>query len=249
MNRITTTAALAFLVATLGAEARAAAPGAASAPDSPGIGRSPASDLAYMREEEKLAHDVYVTLAERWDLAPFRRIPRSEQRHMEAMRGLLVSANLRDPAAGKGIGEFSDPHLRELYVRLVEQGSASRKAALVVGATIEDLDLRDLEIAAAATKDENARVVYANLARASRNHLRAFTSLLAAEGGTYAPQFIDAATYASILAAPMERGGPGGCGRGGGRGTGPGRSNGGGGGRGGCGCAAAPRSPPAPAAG
>lgn len=241
---------VATLLATLGSEARASTPGATSAPDAPGIGRSPSADLAYMREEEKLAHDVYVTLGKRWDLPPFRRIPRSEQRHMEAMLSLLESANLPDPAAGKEVGEFSDPHLRELYVRLVEKGSASRKEALVVGATIEDLDLRDLENASSATKDENARAVYANLARASRNHLRAFTSLLAAEGGTYAPQFIDAATYASILAGPMERGGPGGCGRGGGRGGGPGRSNGGGGGRGGCGCAAAPGgAAPAPAGG
>lgn len=228
MKRFPATAALALLVATLGSEARASSPGAAPAPDAPGIGRSPSADLAYMREEEKLAHDVYVTLGKRWDLPPFRRIPQSEQRHMEAMRGLLASANLPDPAAGKEIGEFSDPHLRALYVRLVEQGSASRKEALVVGATIEDLDLRDLQVAAAATKDENARAVYSNLARASRNHLRAFTSLLAAEGGTYAPQYIDAATYAAILAGPMERGGPGGCGRGGGRGggrgSGPGRS-------------------------
>lgn len=228
MKRFPRTAALALLVATLGADARASPPDAAPAPDAPGIGRSPSADLAYMREEEKLAHDVYVTLGKRWDLAPFRRIPQSEQRHMEAMRALLASANLPDPAAGKKIGEFSDPHLRALYVRLVEQGSVSRKEALVVGATIEDLDLHDLEVAAAVTKDENARAVYANLARASRNHLRAFTSLLAAEGGTYAPQFIDAATYASILAGPMERGGPGGCGRGagrgGGRGSGPGRS-------------------------
>lgn len=228
MRRIATTAALATLLAVLGSEARASGPGAASAPDAPRIGRSPSADLAYMREEEKLAHDVYVTLGERWDLPPFRRIPRSEQRHMEAMRTLLVRADLPDPAAGKEIGEFSDPHLRALYVRLVEKGSASRKEALVVGATIEDLDLRDLEIAAAATKDENARVVYANLARASRNHLRAFASLLAAEGETYAPQFIDAATYASILAGPTERGGPGRCGRGGPGGCGRG-------GPGGCG--------------
>ena len=126
---------------------------------------------------------------------------------MEAMRSLLVRADLPDPAAGKKLGEFTNPHLRALYARLVEKGSASRVEALVVGATIEDLDLHDLEVAAAATKDENARAVYANLARASRNHLRAFTSLLAAEGGTYTPQFIDAATYASILAGPMERGG------------------------------------------
>ena len=123
----------------------------------------------------------------------------------------------------------------------------------MVGATIEDLDLHDLEVAAAATKDENARAVYANLARASRNHLRAFTSLLAAEGGTYAPQFIDAATYASILAGPMERGGPGGCGRGGGRGggrgPGAGGSPGGGRGGGGCACAKASASTPAPAGG
>ena len=244
MRRIVTTTLLALLAATLGAQATGATP--APAPDVPGIGRSPSADLAYMREEEKLAHDVYVALGKRFDLPPFRHIPASEQRHMEAMRTLLAQGGLPDPAAGRKPGEFSDPHLQALYARLVEKGSASRVEALVVGATIEDLDLHDLELASAATKDDNARAVYANLARASRNHLRAFTSLLAAEGGTFAPQYVDAATFASILASPMERGGRGGCGRGGGRGPGAGGSPGGGRGGGACACAKATGSAPAP---
>ena len=49
MNRAFTTTVLALLAATLGAEARGATPGAAAAPDAPGIGRSPSADLAYMR--------------------------------------------------------------------------------------------------------------------------------------------------------------------------------------------------------
>lgn len=214
VNRTLSFLVLALLLTSFAPAARATPSATAGKPDAPRVGQSPAADLAHMREEEKLAHDVYVALGKRWDLPPFQRIPASEQRHMDAMRSLLATAGLPDPAEGKGAGEFSNPELQALYVRLVEKGAASRVDALVVGATIEDLDLRDLALASAATQDETARAVYANLARASRNHLRAFTSLLAAEGKSYTPQFIDASTYASILASPMERGGRGGGGRG-----------------------------------
>ena len=38
-----------------------------------------------MREEEKLARDVYVALGDRWGLRVFENIARAEQRHMDAV--------------------------------------------------------------------------------------------------------------------------------------------------------------------
>ncbi len=40
-------------------------------------------DILYLREEEKLARDVYLKLAERWQLPIFENIARAEQRHMD----------------------------------------------------------------------------------------------------------------------------------------------------------------------
>jgi hypothetical protein len=48
------------------------------------VGPEEAASLQFMREEEKLAHDVYVTLYEQWGLRVFNNISRSEQQHTEA---------------------------------------------------------------------------------------------------------------------------------------------------------------------
>ena len=96
--------------------------------------------LLYMREEEKLAHDVYQVLYEKWGLTIFDNIATSEQRHTDAIKTLLDSYGLTDPAAGRDVGEFSDPALQALYDQLVEQGSQSLEDALLVGASIEEID-------------------------------------------------------------------------------------------------------------
>lgn len=166
-----------------------------------------ATGLAYMREEEKLAHDVYVTLFNQWQLPIFQTIANSEQTHTDAVLILLKRYGLPDPAAGKGVGLFTDATLQSLYDQLVAQGRQSLTAALTVGATIEDLDIVDLQTRITQTNQRDIRQVYTNLLRGSGNHLRAFTKLLAQQGGvTYQPQYLDQAAYAEIVAAPTGRG-------------------------------------------
>ena len=43
-----------------------------------------AEGLLFMREEEKLAQDVYLTLFEEWSVTTFRNISNSEQTHTDA---------------------------------------------------------------------------------------------------------------------------------------------------------------------
>ena len=52
-----------------------------------------AADLAFMREEEKLARDTYLTFFERWDLAVFSNIASSKQMHTDAILKLLIHTN------------------------------------------------------------------------------------------------------------------------------------------------------------
>ena len=164
------------------------------------------ADVVFLREEEKLAHDVYVVLGQQWPLPIFANIQESEQRHMDTVLSLLQAAGVADPAAGKGIGEFTNAELAALYATLVAQGSGSLLDALVVGATIEDYDLADLAESTAIATDPTVLKVYASLAKGSRNHLRSFVSQIGAAGGAYVPQFIDAATYQAIVSSPIERG-------------------------------------------
>jgi hypothetical protein len=67
--------------------------------------------LLYVREEEKLARDTYLTLYEVWGMEIFQTIADSEQSHMDAIKVLLDKYNLEDPALPE-IGVFQDDFLQ-----------------------------------------------------------------------------------------------------------------------------------------
>lgn len=188
--------------------------------------------LLFTREEEKLARDVYMALFETWQLPVFAQIAASEQRHMDAIKALLDRYAILDPVGANGPGVFTDARLAALYTQLVAKGRVSQAEALQVGATIEDLDIADIVKLIEATQLADLDLVYGNLARGSRNHLRAFVGAITAAGGTYTPQYLDAEDYAAIIAAPMERGAGFGGGPGKGRGKGCGTCQGQGNGNG-----------------
>jgi hypothetical protein len=165
-----------------------------------------AAGLAYMREEEKLAHDVYATLNLKWGLQMLGNISQSEDRHFSAIKLLLDRYGLPDPTANHPEGAFQNEGLQTLYGDLIKQGENSLKFAMRVGAIIEDLDIHDLEKAAASTDNSDLKLVYQNLRQASENHMRAFVRQLAAEGESYTPQYITPAAFAEIVANSQQTG-------------------------------------------
>ena len=163
--------------------------------------------LLFMREEEKLARDVYLTLFNQWNLSIFKNIAASESAHMDAILTLLERYGIDDPAAGKDVGEFTNPELQALYDQLVSQGEQSLSAALKVGAAIEEIDIQDLEERIAQTEMADIIAVYENLLKGSRNHLRSFTRTLTQQTGeTYIPQFLSQDAYDSIVQSGIESG-------------------------------------------
>jgi hypothetical protein len=78
--------------------------------------------MTKMREEEKLARDVYLAMYDKWNHIVFASIARSEQQHMDAIKILLDKYNQPDPVAGHDRGEFTDPELQALYDSLVVRG-------------------------------------------------------------------------------------------------------------------------------
>lgn len=163
--------------------------------------------LFYMREEEKLAHDVYLTLYERWGLDVFQNISNSEQTHMDAIKNLLDRYGLSDPAQ-KDVGAFSDQTLQELYDELVVRGSQSLAEALKVGAAIEEIDILDLRERIARTDKSDIQRVFSNLLRGSGNHLRAFVNeLITQTGEIYEPQYLTVDEYQSIISGASQTGG------------------------------------------
>ena len=162
-------------------------------------------EVVYLREEEKLARDVYLTLAERWQLPIFANIARAEQQHMDAVLLLLELQGIPDPVIDDAIGVFSDAELGSLFVELTEDGAVDLVSALTVGATIEDMDLADLYDLLSMTDNDHVELVAHNLAKGSRNHLRAFVRALTAQGATYEPQYLDESAFDAILASDMEQ--------------------------------------------
>ena len=161
-----------------------------------------------MREEEKLARDVYLTLYEQWELPIFQNIAGSEQTHMDSVGKLIDRYGLDDPAADNDNGEFTDPMLQSLYDDLVAAGSQSLADALRVGAAIEEIDILDLEERIAQTSVRDIQRVYDNLLKGSRNHLRSFVATLEQQAGeNYEPQYLDQEAYDGILNTPMGSGG------------------------------------------
>jgi hypothetical protein len=127
-----------------------------------------------MREEEKLARDVYQQLAKKWNLVTFENIAASEQNHFDALGTLLTRYSVADPAQGLAAGVYSNAKLSALYNELMAKGTKSSQDALEVGLLIEKADIADLEAALKGTAKLDVKRVYTNLMNASYNHLEAF---------------------------------------------------------------------------
>ncbi|MCK5121807.1 MAG: DUF2202 domain-containing protein [Methylococcales bacterium] len=160
--------------------------------------------LLFMREEEKMARDVYLTLYGLWNDEIFNNIASSEQEHMDAIKLLLDKYDLLDPVID-GVGLFTDPELQALYDNLVERGEKSRMEALYVGALIEEVDMRDIQEAIEETQHLDIINVYENLLKGSRNHLRSFVGKIEDEGAVYEAQVLTQEEVDEIVDSPMER--------------------------------------------
>ena len=164
------------------------------------------TSLSFMREEEKLARDVYITLYNKWGVTIFTNISNSEQTHMDAILMLLSKYSLTDPVSNNAVGVFNNVTLQNLYNQLVAQGNISVLDAYKVGATIEDLDIFDLKNALLNNDNQDIKLVYDMLTKGSRNHMRSFYKNILSVGGSYSPQYITQAEFDAIINSAMETG-------------------------------------------
>ena len=105
--------------------------------------------LFFMREEEKLARDVYQTLGTMYpDSVIFGNIDDSEQQHMTAVKAMIEKYGYEDPNTNDNVGAYTGEdfgwYFTEKYNQLVERASISELEALYVGAFIEELDMMDI---------------------------------------------------------------------------------------------------------
>lgn len=157
--------------------------------------------LINMRQEEKLARDVYTTLGERWGKRIFPNILISEDTHATAIKNILTIYGIPDPVVDETVWVFPSPAFKKLYDDLIAQWSRSLLDALVVGASIEDIDINDLRKFIQGTKDKDIIAIYENLKQSSYNHLRAFVQNIKIQGGSYTPKHISQQEFDEILSS------------------------------------------------
>lgn len=162
------------------------------------------TDLVYLIQEEKLAHDVYVFAYEKYGEMIFNNITSSEQSHMDQVEVVLVKYGITNPIDGLDVGVFQNAALQTLYGNLIAIADSSLVHALKVGATIEDLDIHDIETLYANSVNPDLIGVYDVLTCGSRNHLRSFISKLDGLGETYVPQYLSTAEFDAIVNSAKE---------------------------------------------
>ncbi len=169
------------------------------------ISESQADWLKFMREEEKLAHDLYVAFGEIYTVPVFKNIPRAELNHMNAVLTVLTAYSIEDPASTEA-GVFNNADLQALYNSLLEQGKTSLVEALSVGALVEETDILDLARVYELNPGDDFTTLTEALMLGSRNHLRAFSRVLKINGGIYTPVALSVDDYSAIVTSDWERG-------------------------------------------
>lgn len=164
-------------------------PSASSSPPVSTLSEDAKKDLAFTREEERMARDLYQRFADKYDQArPFSNIVNAEARHFESVGILLSRYDLTDPASGKSAGKYAEAELQKLYDQWKAQGDKSLAEAYKVGVDLETRDIADLKDVANASLPSDVRGVYQRLLNGSESHLAAFTAAtqgttLGASGG------------------------------------------------------------------
>ena len=109
--------------------------------------------------------------------------------------------SIPDPASTQ-LGVFNNVALQSLYNQLKSQVDISTSESLKVGATIEELDINDIDDFIANTSNSELLNMYNKLNCGSKNHIRSFTDQLNLLGIAFLPQFITVEEYNTILNSP-----------------------------------------------
>ena len=161
-------------------------------------------DLQFLKEEEKLARDVYSYAFDLYAYKVFENISKSEQMHMDRVTEILNTYQIEDLSLPER-GKYSNTDLQKLYNDLTDLCDKSLEYALRAGATIEDLDINDIEDFMEDTDLQDVMNMYLSLSCGSRNHMRAFTNNLTTLGIEYVPQFISEDEYLEIINNSSEK--------------------------------------------
>lgn len=161
------------------------------------LNQSEIDGLYLMREEEKMARDVYAFFYKKFNVRTFGNITKSENQHSEAVLKLINYFGLKDPAVAE-TGKFTNHEMQDLYDKFTTE-ALTINDALKTGAFIEEYDIADLRKLINETANTDIKFVYSNLLRGSTFHLKAFTGVLKARGIIYVPSILSQEDYNQII--------------------------------------------------
>jgi hypothetical protein len=164
--------------------------------------------LHFQIDEERMAGELYQAFGEKHSAQPFHNIPRAEARHRQLLENLATRAGLA-PAKTTTAGRYETPAIQARHDALLARGQTSLIEALKTGALVEEQDIADLRVLAAATDSPELKSVVTALERGSRHHLNALVRNLRARGIDYVAQVLTPAEVAEITAAAPGRPGRG----------------------------------------
>jgi len=153
--------------------------------------------ILFIREEEKVARDLYLSLFDEVNLTVFIDLAKSEQSHMDSAKIPIEKYGLKDPVIEQR-GVFSNETLKMLYSDLLASGKRSAKDALEAAATFEEISIIDLEKEIDASQNEEVKVIYEGLLAGSRKHLRTYVRDLQDLGVSYQPRYLSQEQFDEI---------------------------------------------------
>ena len=157
-----------------------------------------------VREDEKVARDLYKAFFDNYKLKTFENISKAEANHMKAAEKLLDYYEVEYPAASD-YGKFADTARQALYERYLQKGNTAMEAFKVMVYLEEENIVSYNEVLKDIT-NPNIKLVIENLSKASENHLRAAVRQITALGGTYQASLMTEEQYKSIIAKGFEQG-------------------------------------------
>lgn len=154
--------------------------------------------ILLMREEEKLARDVYDYFANLYNSKIFYNISNSEQKHTDSVKNIIEKYNLEDPFINS-TGVFENEELQNIYNDLIEKGSNSYIDALKIGAMIEELDIKDIRDSLNYIDNEDIIFVFNNLEKGSVNHLNSFMKNIEKLNSQYSPIYLSEDEFYKLI--------------------------------------------------
>ena len=136
-----------------------------------------AETLVLMREDEKLARDVYRVLYMYWQQDTWLKAMQQRQARMNSIGLLLEQYDLPDPLPDNRPGSFPSPESGNLYTQLVARGRLSHVDAIDVGIEIEKIDITDLLAALHESHHETLDQAYRTMLDSSRQTLNEMSAL------------------------------------------------------------------------